>query len=156
MAKMLWTKKRSYDYPQTYYQSPEGTKDYRQAVESRKDGTPADVEPPERNSEGVTDSEGGWMPEESVAPSGLGQGLHPISRGSVRSAHSTACLWSHRPFGTLVVRLRVVIKGFYLFSSVFICFFQSDIQSLYTSAEGVILTSNSRQIRMIRFIRGGK
>ena len=26
----------------------------------------------------------------------------------------------------------------------FFCFFQSDIQSLYTSAEGVILTSNSR------------
>ena len=34
MAKMLWTKKRFYDYPQTYHQSPEGTKDYRQAVES--------------------------------------------------------------------------------------------------------------------------
>ena len=31
-----------------------------------------------------------------------------------------------------------------MFSSVFICFFQSDIQSLYTSAEGVYLTSNSR------------
>ena len=35
-----------------------------------------------------------------------------ISRGSVRSAHSTACLWSHRPFGTLVVRLRIIIKVF--------------------------------------------
>ena len=34
-----------------------------------------------------------------------------------------------------------VFTCFYLFFSVF---FQSDIQSLYTSAEGVILTSNSR------------
>ena len=29
------------DYPQSYHQSPEGTKEYRQAVESCKDGTPA-------------------------------------------------------------------------------------------------------------------
>jgi len=45
------------DYPQRYHQSPEGTKDYRQEVESRKDGTPADAEHPERNSEGVADTE---------------------------------------------------------------------------------------------------
>ena len=32
----------------------------------------------------------------------------------------------------------------FVFTCFFLFFFQSDIQSLYTSAEGVILTSNSR------------
>ena len=32
--KKLLTEQKKYDYPQTYHQSPEGTRDYRQAVES--------------------------------------------------------------------------------------------------------------------------